>query len=156
MRKVSLLFVVLHTTLARYVTIGTAIPDVVLIWVVYVALTRNQLTGTVVGFACGLLFDLMSGQDGMLGLAALCKTLAGFLAGYFHSENKTEQTLTTWRFVLIVGAAALLHDAIYFLIFLQGTDVGWSRALALHGAPSTLYTTALAVVPMVVFRRKFQ
>lgn len=153
---ISLTLLVLQTTLVQFVTIGNAVPDLALVWVVYVALTRGQLPGTILGFATGLTFDFLSGLDGMLGLAALCKTLAGFFAGYFYSENRTEQTLSTWRFVLIVGAAALLHNAIYFLIFLQGTDVGWNRALLLHGAPSSLYTTTLALIPMAVWRRKFQ
>jgi rod shape-determining protein MreD len=153
---ISLILIVLQTTLAQFVTIVNAIPDIAVIWIVYVALTRGQIAGTIVGFATGLLFDLMSGEDGMLGLAALCKTLAGFFAGYFYHENKTEQTLSSWRVVVIVGVAALLHNAIYFLIFLQGTDVGWSQALGLHGIPSSLYTTTLALIPMAVFRRKFQ
>jgi rod shape-determining protein MreD len=152
----SLVLIVVQTTLVQFVTIVNAIPDLALLWIVYVAITRGKIAGTIVGFATGLLFDFMSGADGMLGLAALCKTLAGYVAGLFYNENKTEQTLSSWRGVVIVGCAALLHNALYFLIFLQGSDVGWSRALGLHGIPSSLYTTILALIPMAVFRRKYQ
>ena len=67
----------------------------------------------------------------------------------------TEQTLAGWKFVFAVGLASLLHNGVYFLIFLQGTDISWWRAVALHGIPSSLYTTTLAMVPMFVFRRKY-
>jgi len=40
-----------------------------------------------------MVVDLLSGADGMLGLSALAKTIAGFVAGYFYNENKTLQTL---------------------------------------------------------------
>lgn len=153
---ISLIFIVVHTSLARYMSIGNAIPDIVLIWVVYLAISQGQLIATIAGFGAGVMLDLLSGQDGMLGLSALCKTLSGFLAGYFFNENKTQQTLSTWRFVLIVLVVALLHDAIYFLIFLVGTDIGWARAIALHGIPSALYTTGLGVVPMAILRRKLE
>ncbi len=150
----SLFFLVIHATLVNYLTIGNAIPDILIIWVVYIAVTSGQMSGLVAGFLIGLFVDFISG--GVLGLSALTKTLVGFLAGYFFNENKIEQNLSTWRFVIAVGLAALLHNAIYFLIFLQGTDVGWWRALVLHGIPSTLYTTVLAMIPMFIFRRKYQ
>ncbi len=91
----------------------------------------------------------------MLGLSAMTKTIAGFVAGYFYNENMTEQTLAGWKFVFAVGLASLLHNGVYFLIFLQGTDISWWRAVALHGIPSSLYTTTLAMVPMFVFRRTY-
>ena len=152
---ITLLLIALHSTLVNIITIGTAIPDVLVIWIVYIAITSTQLNGTIAGFIIGLLVDLISGNDGMLGLSAMTKTIAGFVAGYFYNENMTEQTLAGWKFVFAVGLASLLHNGVYFLIFLQGTDISWWRAVALHGIPSSLYTTPLAMVPMFVFRRKY-
>lgn len=152
---ISLLLIVLHTTVVNFVTLGSAVPDILLVWIVYVAITGGQMAGTLFGFCIGLFVDIISGHDGMLGLSALTKTLAGFVAGYFFNENKTEQTLSSSSFVVAVGLCALLHNGIYFLIFLRGSDVGWWQSIAVYGIPSALYTTALAVVPMSVFRRKY-
>ena len=150
----SILFVLLQTTIARYLAIENIAPDLLLIWVVYLALREGQSTATTAGFFLGLLFDLISGKDGMLGLAALCKTVAGFAAGYFYNENKIAQILGGYQFILVVTVASIVHNVLYFVIFLQGTEVGWLDAVVLYGFPTTVYTAALALLPMFVFSRR--
>ena len=150
----TLLFIVLQTTLARYLAVAGLSPDIALIWIVYLALRRGQIAGTVAGFCTGLVLDLLSGSDGMLGLAALAKTTAGFTAGYFYNENKTMQTLGSYRFILIILTVALVHNLIYFIIFLQGSGVHWYQAIVLYGVPAAVYTTALGLIPTFVFARR--
>lgn len=151
---ISILIVLLQTTLARYLAIESIAPDLLLIWIVSLALREGQSTATVAGFFLGLLFDLISGKDGMLGLAALCKTVAGFAAGYFYNENKIVQILGGYQFVLVVAVASIVHNVLYFIIFLQGTEVGWLDAVVLYGFPTTVYTAALALLPMFVVSRR--
>jgi rod shape-determining protein MreD len=150
----SILFVLLQTTLARYLAIETIAPDLLLIWVVYLALREGQVAATTAGFFIGFLFDLISGKDSMLGLAALCKTVAGFAAGYFYNENKISQILGGYQFILVVAVASTIHNVLYFVVFLQGTEVGWLDAVVLYGFPTTVYTAALAFLPMFVFSRR--
>lgn len=153
---ISFLLIFLHTTLVNALALGPAIPDVLLIWIVYLAIRRGHITATIYGFAIGVFVDMIGSGDGMVGLSSLAKSLAGFVAGYFYHENRIEQTLSSSRFIFVVGLAALLHYAIYFLILLRGTTIGWWEAFAMHAVPSALYTTALTIVPMSVFRRKYQ
>lgn len=151
----SLLLVVLQTTAMKFLAIGEVVPDIVVIWIVYIAVKEGQLSATVAGFLLGLVLDLMSGQDGMLGLSALAKTIAGFIAGYFYNENKTFQTLGGWRFISAIGVAALLHNVVYFIIFLQGTPIGLMAAILFYGIPAAVYTTVVGLLPMFVFSRKY-
>ncbi|MGB2960270.1 MAG: rod shape-determining protein MreD, partial [Bacteroidota bacterium] len=67
---VCLAVVLAHTTLTKFIVIGGIVPDIPLIAVVYLALRRGQVVGTVAGFGMGLALDLLSGTDGMLGLSA--------------------------------------------------------------------------------------
>ncbi|MER3523247.1 MAG: rod shape-determining protein MreD [Ignavibacteria bacterium] len=152
----SLLLVLLQTTIVNVLTLGYAVPDLLILWIVVLAIRRGQVVATLYGFGIGVFLDLISGSDGMLGLSALSKSLAGFVAGYFYHENRIELTLSSVRLVVVVGSAALLHNAVYFLIFLRGSDVIWWRAVSEHGVPSTLYTTVLSVIPMAISRRKYQ
>jgi hypothetical protein len=57
--------------------------------------------------------------------------------------------------IAIVVIASVVHNILYFTIFLQGSDFGWFRAIAYYGAPTTLYTAALALLPMFVFARRY-
>ena len=150
----TLLVILLQTTLARYLAIAGLPPDLALIWIVYLALKRGQIAGTIAGFSTGLVLDLLSGYDGMLGLAALAKTAAGFTAGYFFNENKTLQTLGSYRFVLLIFSVALVHNLIYFIIFLQGSGAHWWQAILLYGVPAALYTAAVGLIPTFVFARR--
>lgn len=152
---VSFLFIILHTILTKFLTVGNIVPDIIVVWIVYVAIREGQIAGLAVGFASGLVIDLVSGQDGMLGLAALTKTLAGFVAGYFYNENRTFQILGGYGFIIAIGVASLVHNVVYFLIFLQGTEIGWLSAISFYGVPSTLYTAALGLLPMFVFAHKY-
>jgi rod shape-determining protein MreD len=150
----SLLILLLQTTVVRFLSIQGIVPDIVLLWIVYLAIRRGQVTATVAGFLLGLTLDLISGPDGMVGLAALTKTLSGFLAGYFYNENKTQQTLGGYQFIMIVVMASLVHNAIYFFLFLQGSGLLWSEMLMRHGVPTTVYTVAVGLLPMFAFARK--
>src|SRR5664279_1643117 len=150
----TILFVLLQTTLTQYLAVAGLSPDIALIWIVYLALRRGQITGTIAGFFVGLLLDLLSGNDGMLGLAALSKTVGGFTAGYFFNENKTVQTLGSYRFILIILSVSLVHNLIYFIIFLQGSGAHWWQAILLYGIPAALYTAAVGLIPTFVFARR--
>ena len=142
----------LQTTFIPLLSLGGMVPDLLLIWVVYSALRRGQVETTIAGFLVGLLQDLVSTQ--LFGLAALSKTVAGFLAGYFYNENKTDQTLGTYRFLLVVGLCSLAHNAIYFLIFLQGTDVSPILGTTQFTLATTAYTMAVSALPMFAFSRR--
>ena len=150
----TLVVLVLQTTLLRFMAIGGLTPDLLLLWIVAVAVRQGQVTATVVGFCSGLALDLLSGNDGMLGLAALSKTVAGFLAGYFYGENKILQTLSSYRFVLIALLIGIVHNLIYFIFFLQGSEVSWWGAVLFYGIPTALYTAAVGLIPMFIYARK--
>lgn len=152
---VSLLILLLTTTLVRFLSVDQIVPDLILVWIVYIAIREGQIAGMCAGFILGLLVDLLSGPDGMTGLGALSKTIAGFLAGYFYNENKTLQTLGGYQFILAIGVVSLVHNVIYFLIFLQGTEMSWWKMIVAYGVPTTLYTAAVGLLPMFAIARKY-
>ncbi|MEI7906085.1 MAG: rod shape-determining protein MreD [Bacteroidota bacterium] len=149
---ITLILVTLQTTIVSFTSIANIIPDVMLIWIVYIAITQGQIPATVYGFAIGLLLDLIGGQ--FLGLSALSKTVAGFLAGYFYHENKIDINLANYQFLIFVGASSVLHNLIYFIIFTRGSDVGLLTAVFRFGLLSALYTTFVATIPMFISARR--
>jgi rod shape-determining protein MreD len=145
---------ILQTTFIPFLSIGGFLPDLFLIWLVYIAVRRGQLEATVAGFVIGLLQDAVTMQ--FFGLSALTKTAAGFIAGYFFNENLTEQTLGSYRFVLILLLSSFIHNLLYYGIFLQGIQDALVTTTIEFSVASSLYTGLLSVLPMLTFVRKYR
>jgi rod shape-determining protein MreD len=150
----SVVVLVLQTTIVRFLSIQGIVPDLVLLWVIMIAIRRGQIPATIAGFLLGLALDLISGPEGVLGLTALTETVGGFLAGYFYNENKILQTMGGYQILLITALISLIHNVLYFLVFLQGSGLGWLSMLVSYGIPTTVYTTAIAILPMFAYARK--
>jgi rod shape-determining protein MreD len=144
----------LQTTFLPFLSVGGFLPDIFLIWIVYVAITRGQLEATITGFLAGLMQDSVTIQ--FFGLMALTKTLAGFIAGYFFNDNLTAQTLGSYRFVLIVLLASFVHNVLFYGIFLQGVQDSVFLTTMEFSLASSLYTGLLSLLPMFTFVRKYR
>ena len=88
---------------------GAIAVDLVLVVVVYVALTSGPATGLLSGTVAGLIQDALS--SGLVGIGGLAKTIVGFLAGVIGSQFIVTQPLP--RFVVFF--AATLLDRLVFL-----------------------------------------
>jgi rod shape-determining protein MreD len=111
----------LQTTVARFVVRGTVAVDLVLVAVVYVALTSGPVTGLLSGTFAGLIQDVMS--SGVIGIGGLAKTVVGFLAGIIGTQFIVTHSLP--RFVVFFGATvvhAALFMGLYMLLDLRHFD----------------------------------
>jgi rod shape-determining protein MreD len=132
----------LQTTLARFVVSGTAAIDLVLVVVVYVALTTGPGTGMLAGSVAGLIQDALS--SGVIGIGGLAKSIVGFLAGVIGQQFIVTAALP--RFVMFLAATAV-HAAVFMGLYV---------VLGLRSFPSP-YTAVMsqalgnAVVGMIAF-----
>ncbi|HZR23434.1 MAG TPA: rod shape-determining protein MreD [Vicinamibacterales bacterium] len=102
----------LQTTLGRFVLRGTVAVDLVLVAVVYVALTSGPVTGLLTGTVAGLIQDALS--SGVIGIGGLAKTVVGFLAGIIGTQFIVAQPLP--RFVVFLSAT-VLHAVIFMGLY---------------------------------------
>jgi rod shape-determining protein MreD len=136
------LALVLQTTLARFVVGGAAPIDLVLVAVVYVALTTGPVTGMLTGSAAGLIQDALS--SGIIGIGGLSKATVGALVGAIGQQFIVTAALP--RVVTFLIATAV-HGAVFMGLYV---------ALGLRMFPSpwaALASQALgnALVGMVAF-----
>lgn len=134
--------IALQTTLARFLVGGSAAIDLVLVAVVYVALTTGPVGGLLAGSAAGLIQDALS--SGVVGIGGLAKSIVGFLAGAIGQQFIVTAALP--RLVMFVAATAL-HAAVF---------MGLYEALDLRAFPTpwkAVTTQALgnALVGIVAF-----
>jgi rod shape-determining protein MreD len=102
----------LQTTMARFLIGGSAAVDLVLVAVVYVALTTGPVTGMLAGSVAGLIQDSLS--SGVVGIGGLAKSIVGFLAGAFGQQFIVTAALP--RLVMFVAATAL-HAAVFMGLY---------------------------------------
>ncbi len=142
----------IQTTIVPLLAIDTVIPDLILILLVYYAITQGQIYGSILGFIYGFLFDIITGS--LLGSTMIAKTIAGFTAGYFSSENKRDQYLVSYNFSLIVMLSSLIDSTInaffssinftsnIFILFFQ------------YALLPTIYTGTIALMGMIFYPKK--
>jgi rod shape-determining protein MreD len=142
----------IQTTIMPLVSIGGVIPDLILIILVYYGITQGQIYGTVLGFIYGFLFDLITGS--LLGSSMVAKTLAGFTAGYFTSENKRDQYLISFNFSLIVLLCSLVDSTIYSFFSAVDFSLSIFTMFFQHSLLPSIYTTALGLVLMIFYPKR--
>jgi len=133
----------IQTTLARFLVRGSVAVDLVLVAVVYVALTSGPVTGMLTGTFAGLIQDALSG--GVIGIGGLAKTIVGFFAGIIGTQFIVAQPLP--RFVVFFSAT-VVHAAIFMglYVLLEMRQFGTPYAAALGQAVGN------AVVGVVAFQ----
>ncbi|PIU45859.1 MAG: rod shape-determining protein MreD [Ignavibacteriales bacterium CG07_land_8_20_14_0_80_59_12] len=145
---------VLQATLGQLISLDGVKPDFLLIWVVFVALRRGHMSAIIAGSGAGLAADLLSGE--FIGIGLLAKATAGFLAGFLYRQNQIAQSLGSWWFLGIVGLISLIHNAIFFFFYLQGTLINFWSSFSFLGIGSTLYTSAFAIMPFAYYRNQYE
>jgi rod shape-determining protein MreD len=132
-----------QTTLARFLVRGSVAVDLVLVAVVYVALTSGPVTGMLTGTFAGLVQDALS--SGVIGIGGLAKTIVGFLAGIIGTQFIVAQPLP--RFVVFFSAT-VLHAVIFMglYVLLDVRHFGTPYAAAIGQAVGN------AVVGVVAFQ----
>ncbi len=149
---VALLLVIVDVLASRYITVADAMPDLVLIFLAYIIITRGQFAAQITGFVLGLALDIIS--SGTLGAHALSLTLAGFLLGYFFDDDLAKQRLRNWPFLLFVFAASVIANLVYYFFFTAGSGLSFFAYATERGGLGTLFTVIVAVIPMYYWSRR--
>lgn len=102
----TIILLFLETAILSNLYFLPVVPDLLLLYTVYVAIHRGCLHGETEGFASGLLIDCLSSAP--LGLNALLRTIVGFISGLFFL------TINTHGFIIpfIIGCCATIAKII--------------------------------------------
>jgi len=143
-----------QTTLDRW--FSTNAVDLVLVVVVYNALTSGRVGGMLAGSFAGLVQDTLSG--GVIGMSGLSKTIVGFVAGIVGTQFIVTHSAS--RFVVFFLATvvnAVIFMGVYELLGLRhfGTPVAAVAGQGLGNAlVGVLAFKGVEVLPGAVERRR--
>ena len=98
----------LQTSLAGLLAGGAIAVNLVLVAVVYLALSYGAVTGVLAGMLGGIAQDALAG--GLVGLGGITKTLIGFVVGVLGAQFNLSTTVP--RLVMFV-AATFVHELMF-------------------------------------------
>jgi rod shape-determining protein MreD len=146
----------LQSTVDRLQPWVTASVDVVLVAVVFVALTSGPVGGMLAGSAAGLIQDSLG--TGIVGIGGLAKSVVGFFAGVFGQQFIVTAALP--RLAMFIGAT-VVHAAIFMGLYevlgLRTFESPWTavgtQALT-NAVVGMVAFAAIEAVPGVLERRR--
>ena len=141
-RASALLFAaaMLQAVIVSSLVLGGGAPDLLLVTVISVGLLRGAVTGAILGFAGGLVVDLLTLDT--LGITSLVLTLAGFWAGRYAETTGRGRRLAP---LVAVGAITVLAGIFAFVLhYMLGDDVVARHALVTALVPALVLNLLLA------------
>ena len=141
--------VLLQLVLAPYIAIANAVPDIVAVTAVLVAVVRTERAGYVLPFVLGLLFDLFSG--GPVGPMALILLLVCFFAARLQAALDNDTPVMP----LLVAAVSLLVIEVVYAIILAvlGHGAGLAGLVIYRALPVFVYDLVLAIILYPLIKR---
>jgi rod shape-determining protein MreD len=144
-----LIAIVLQVVVAPYIAIGGVSPNFLMITVIIMALVEGPNAGTVLGFAAGLLFDLLGA--GPVGPMALVLTITGYATGLVHENLFAEGWLLP---VGIIALATFTSEILYMIVIVfLGTQTSMRDAFVGIVMPSTFYNAVCATIICPILTR---
>lgn len=145
-----LLCVILQTTVAKWISVFGAMPDFLLIFVVYQAFKRGTVNASLWGFLIGFCIDVY-GPVEWLGSATIAMTLLGFLVGLLEARFLTLRL--SLRIVILA-----LGFVFYDLLYLSLTNLSHSEMthfFLTKSVPDGIYTIICgSLIFYFLFRNK--
>ena len=133
-------------------TLFNVSPDVVTIFLAFLAVTVGKRSSTSFGFAVGILTGILSGN---MGLNMLSRTVEGFIAGYFHIPEDSHATAKQKirRFYSAIVIAGFCGNAVIASGYNPLGLLPAYRVIVL-GLLEALFTIILAVILHWFFLKK--
>ena len=144
--------VLLQVVLAPNIAIFAAMPNLMVVYALIVAILRPDTRAVlVIAFILGLVFDLLSHTP--VGAMAFLLVLFSFLASRLFSYLEND---TFFMPVLIFCAAALAIELLYSLfVLLSTTSAGFVDLLIYRALPCALYDWVVGLILYPVMMRLF-
>ena len=101
----------LQSDFFNWFTIAGIMPNLFIIFVLFVGLFANKTMGTIYGIILGLFLDLTVGTK--VGIYAVCLGAIGFMAGAFDKNFSKDSRMTIM--LMVAGITASYEIIIYFL-----------------------------------------
>ncbi|MEM1128290.1 MAG: rod shape-determining protein MreD [Bacteroidota bacterium] len=134
--------------LAQWLVLGRlslwgATPDVVLLYVAWIGLTRGRLPAMGAGFALGFLMDVVYQT---WGIHMLVKTLIGFLMGLIPPTEREAFNVTPTQALVGGTVIALVHNGLLVVLLALQAGVSSTTMVTVVWLGAAVYTGAVGTL----------
>ncbi len=144
-----LLFTIFQPTLFQTITFFGTVPNLFLIYLVCVCCYLTKKEGCILGFATGLVLDLLVGK--VIGInAVLMMILAFFITSFFENVIRNNTLLIT---LLLVFLTTFFYEAVYYIVTFLG-DLHLGTIIIKILLPESFYSLIVAI-PFYFAIKKF-
>lgn len=148
---IGLIAILLQKFLDSFASVESVSPQLVVLFVVYLALREGQLFGTSGGFVAGLVNDLLVTH--FIGFTSFVCVLAGFIAGFFYKESEVELAAKTLSFAWISAVALFIAELVALPIVASG-ELNYLYVFLKFTLGTTVYTSVIAMIIVFVNGKK--
>ena len=132
----------LQTSVFNFLKLAGVMPNILLILTVTIAFIRGRKAGIVIGFVCGLLIDIFSGN--VLGQNAFVYLMFGYVNGWFHTYFYEDDILLP---IGLLTANSLAYSfVIFFFFFAMRGRLQFFSYLFKVMIPDAVYTGIVALL----------
>ncbi|MBL7052939.1 MAG: rod shape-determining protein MreD [Candidatus Marinimicrobia bacterium] len=117
--SIAIILIVIQSGVNRWLVVANTTPDIFLLVLILIAFRTSIIHATLVGFALGLIQDMISGST-VLGLSALVKTICGYVIGTVKMKypHLTASVLLPMQFCVM-----FFHFIFYYWLIGRGTTI---------------------------------
>ena len=144
-----ILAVIFQTFFASLISIEKVMPDIFVILVVYLTLTKSLTYGAIFGFISGIAES--SSDPYLFGLSALLKVLLALIVFVFSTRLRLESNFAR---VVVVFVSVVAHNTFYYLIAF-GLDIQLVMYSTMkYALLDAVYSAVIAVILVYLSVRK--
>ncbi len=101
----------LEANIFPFLTINGILPNLFVIFILFIGLFANTAYGVFFGTICGLILDFIYGK--CIGISAVMLCVVGYLGSYFDKNFSKENKITI---ILMVAGSTIIFEAGYYLL----------------------------------------
>ncbi|MCS7054427.1 MAG: rod shape-determining protein MreD [Ignavibacterium sp.] len=148
--------IIFQSVFVPLISFDNIAPDLILLLLVYYTINNNQFFGMSAGFIFGGICDLIFGT--ILGSMMVTKTISGFIAGYFSSENKRDIYLSNLNFTLIILLVSFIDNTIFSFFSSFDLSSNFIVNMFVKNIANSIYTAfvGLLFISIIPKRRTFE
>ncbi len=141
----------LQITIIPLIELFESLPNLLLLFSIWIVLREGKLVGFVSAFLLGILYDIFTLQ--VIGISSFSFLISALIASLFYRKDKEILVLTNNSFLFIVFISAISANLIQNIFYLRLSQIDFWISFIYKWLGSTIYTTILSLIPYYLLKR---